>query len=169
MMSVGLERRLRAAFGRLPDPSGEASARARAGALAAFGSGNRGSRGALLLVAFAVAIAVGASAAALAATGKLHVAIGSRSKSARPIPTRLAVPPGSHGLAVVAGGKLWLATRSGLHIEGMPVSAAELSPRGLYAGGGVGSSLGSPAPGKPRPRGPHTRGGAGRGAPWPRG
>ncbi len=150
-MSVGLERRLRAAFGRLPDPSGEASARARAGALAAFGSGHRGSRGALLLVAFAVTIAVGASAAALAATGKLHVAIGSRSKSARPIPTRLAVPPGSHGLAVVAGGKLWLATRSGLHIEGMPVSAAELSPRALYAVVGIGTSLVSLAPGNRRP------------------
>src|SRR6266480_7211655 len=150
MMSVGLERRLRAAFGRLPDPSGEASARARAGALAAFGSGNRGSRGALLLVAFAITIAVGASAAALAATGKLHVAIGGRSKSARPIPTRLAVPPGSHGLAVVAGGKLWLATRSGLHIEGMPVSAAELSPRALYAVVGLGSSLVALAPGNRR-------------------
>src|SRR6266513_5447481 len=151
MMSVGLERRLRAAFGRLPDPSGEASARARAGALAAFGSGHRGSRGALLLVAFAVTIAVGASAAALAATGKLHVALGTRSKSPRPIPTRLGVPPGSHGLAVVAGGKLWLATRSGLDIEGMPVSAAELSPRALYAVVGIGTSLVSLAPGNRRP------------------
>jgi hypothetical protein len=102
-------------------------------------------------VAFAVAFAVGASAAALAATGKLHVAIGARTKTPRPIPTRPTVPPGSHGLAVVSGGKLWLATRGGLHIEGMPVSAAELSPRALYAVVGIGSSLVSLAPGNRRP------------------
>ena len=150
-MSVGLERQLRAAFGRLPDPSREASTRARAGALAVLGPSQRRSRGGLLLAAVAVAFAVGASAAALAATGKLHVAIGTRSKAPRPIPTRLGLPPGSHGLAVVAGGKLWLATRNGLHIEGMPVSAAELSPRALYAVVGIGSSLVSLAPGNRRP------------------
>jgi hypothetical protein len=61
------------------------------------------------------------------------------------------VPAGSHGVAVVAGGKLWLATRSGLRIEGMPVSAAELSPRALYAVVGIGSSLVTLAPGNRRP------------------
>src|SRR5437763_1565981 len=96
-------------------------------------------------------VSVGAGAAALAATGNLRVDIGARQKPARPVPTLLSVPPGSHGLALVAGGKLWLATRNGLRIEGMPVSAAELSPRALYAVVGLGSSLVALAPGNRRP------------------
>src|SRR6185437_11732330 len=115
-MSTELERQLRAGFGRLPKPTREASARARAAALDALGPQHRRSRGGLLLVAFAVAFVVGAG-----------------TQRPRPVPTHLSVPAGSHGIAVVAGGKLWLATRSGLRIEGMPVSAAELSPRALYA------------------------------------
>jgi hypothetical protein len=150
-MSAGLEKQLRAGFGRLPKPTREVSARARSAALAALGPSNRRSRGGLLLVAFAVAFVLGAGAAALAATGNLHVGIGARKKPARPIPTRLSVPPGSHGVAVVAGGKLWLATRRGLRIEGMPVSTAELSPRALYAVVGIGSSLVTLAPGNRRP------------------
>jgi len=150
-MSTELERQLRAGFGRLPKPSREASARARAAALAALGPSDRRSRGGILLVAFAVAFVVGAGAAALAATGNLHVRLGARAPSTRPVPTRLSVPSGSRGVAVVAGGKLWLATRGGLRIEGMPVSAAELSPRALYAVVGIGSSLLTLAPGKRRP------------------
>ena len=150
-MSAELEQQLRRAFRRLPRPSREASARARAAALDALGPSPRRSRGGLLVVAFAVAFMVGAGAAALAATGNLHVGIGPRTKPVRPIPTRLSVPPGSHGVAVVAGGKLWLATRRGLSIEGMPVSAAELSPRALYAVVGIGSSLVTLAPGHRRP------------------
>jgi hypothetical protein len=150
-MPAELEKQLRAGFGRLPKPTREVSARARSAALAALGPSNRRSRGWLLLVAFAVAFVLGAGAAALAATGNLHVRIGARMKPARPIPTRLSVPPGSHGVAVVAGGKLWLATRRGLRIEGMPVSTAELSPRALYAVVGIGSSLVTLAPGNRRP------------------
>ena len=112
-MSTELERQLRAGFGRLPKPSREASARARAAALAALGPSDRRSRGGILLVAFAVAFVVGAGAAALAATGNLHVRLGARAPSTRPVPTRLSVPSGSRGVAVVAGGKLWLATRGG--------------------------------------------------------
>jgi len=150
-MSTELERQLRAGFERLPKPTREASARARSAALAALGPNNRRSRGGLLLVAFAVAFVVGAGAAALAATGNLDVRIGARAQTVRPVPARLSVPPGSHGVAVVAGGKLWLATRGGLRIEGMPVSTAELSPRALYAVVGIGSSLVTLAPGKRRP------------------
>src|SRR5881392_577832 len=141
-MSAELEQQLRAAFGRLPKPSREASARARSAALAAIGPSGGRSSSVLVLVFVAVAFAVGAGAAALAATGNLRVDIGAR---------RLSVPPGSHGLALVAGGKLWLATRNGLRIEGMPVSAAELSPRALYAVVGLGSSLVALAPGNRRP------------------
>src|SRR5438093_1315417 len=150
-MSAELEQQLRAAFGRLPKPSREASARARSAALAAIGPSGGRSSSVLVLVFVAVAFAVGAGAAALAATGNLRVDIGARQKPARPVPTRLSVPPGSHGLALVAGGKLWLATRSGLRIEGMPVSAAELSPRALYAVVGIGSSLVVLAPGNRHP------------------
>lgn len=57
------------------------------------------------------------------------------------------MPAGTHGIAVVAGGRLWLATMSGLRIEGLRVSAAELSPRALYAVVGIGSSLVALAPG----------------------
>src|SRR5256884_350605 len=150
-MSTELERQLRAGFGRLPKPTREASARARAAALDALGPYRRRSRGGLLLVSFAVAFVIGAGAAALAATGNLHVRLGAGERPKRPVPTRLSVPAGSHGVAVVAGGKLWLATRSGLRIEGMPVSAAELSPRALYAVVGIGSSLVAVAPGNRHP------------------
>jgi hypothetical protein len=150
-MSAELEQQLRAALGRLPKPSREASGRARSAALATLGpSAGRSYRG-LVLALVAVAFAIGAGAAALAATGNLRVAIGTRQKPARAIPTRLSVPPGSHGLALVAGGKLWLATRNGFRIEGMPVSTAELSPRALYAVVGIGSSLVALAPGNRRP------------------
>jgi len=150
-MSAELEQQLRDAFGRLPKPARETSVRARSAALAALGTnGRRSSRG-LVLAFVVVAFAVGAGAAALAATGNLRVGIGARQKHVRPVPTRLSVPPGSHGLALVAGGKLWLATRSGLRIEGMPVSAAELSPRALYAVVGIGSSLVAVAPGNRHP------------------
>jgi hypothetical protein len=150
-MSTELERQLRAGFDRLPKPTREASARARTAALDALGPAHRRSRGGLLLVAFAVAFVIGAGAAALAATGNLHVRLGAGARPARPVPTRLSVPSGSHGLAVVADGRLWLATRRGLRIEGLPVSAAELSPRALYAVVGIGSSLVALAPGKRRP------------------
>jgi hypothetical protein len=150
-MSAELERQLRGAFARLPKPSREASTRARAAALTALGPPEPRSWGAIVLVACVIACAIGAGAAALAATGNLRVAIGSKPKAAAPVPTRLKVPAGSHGLAVVAGGKLWLVTRGGLRIEGMPVSTAELSPRALYAVVGIGSSLVTLAPGNRRP------------------
>ena len=150
-MSTELERQLRHAFARLPKPTRVASTRARSAALAALGPTHARSRGALVLIAVAVACAIGAGAAALAATGNLRVTIGATPKQAPRIPTRLAVPAGSNGIAVVAGGELWLATRGGLRIEGMPVSAAELSPRALYAVVGIGSSLVSLAPGDRRP------------------
>jgi hypothetical protein len=150
-MSAELERQLRDAFARLPKPTREASTRARAAALTALGPTRARSRGALVIVAVAVACAIGAGAAALAATGNLRVAIGREEQTTTTVPTRLSVPAGSNGIAVVAGGKLWLATRGGLRIEGMPVSTAELSPRALYAVVGIGSSLVTLAPGNRRP------------------
>jgi hypothetical protein len=150
-MSAELERQLRNAFARLPRPTREASARARTAALAVLGPAPPKARGALVAVALAVACTVGAGAAALAATGNLRVAIGAKQKAAPTVPSRLTVPAGSHGIAVVAGGKLWLATRGGLRIEAMPVSTAELSPRALFAVVGIGRSLVTLAPGNRRP------------------
>jgi hypothetical protein len=150
-MSAELEQRLRATFGRLPKPGRDATARARVAALGALGPTRaRRSRGGLLILAFGIAFLVGAGAAALAATGKLHVDIGARSASSPPFVSRLSVPAKTHGIAVVAGGRLWLTTRSGLRIEGLPATTAELSPRALYAVVGVGSSLIAFAPGQRR-------------------
>src|SRR6266568_7742485 len=98
-MSAELEQQLRDAFGRLPKPGRDTSARARSAALAALRTNDQRSRRGLILALVVVAFAVGAGAAALAATGNLRVGIGARQKPARPIPTRLSVPAGSHGLA----------------------------------------------------------------------
>ena len=146
-MSAELEQHLEAAFRGLPKPTRQASARARTGALAVLAPERTRSRVEVAIAVGAVAFALAAGAAALAATGNLHVKLGTPPKRERTIPTRLSVPPGTHGIAVVAGGRLWLATTSGLRIEGLPVSAAELSPRALYAVVGIGSSLVALAPG----------------------
>jgi hypothetical protein len=145
-MSNELEQRLGAALTRAR-PTRDATVRARTAALATLpASRSRSLRWVAALAAAVVLAVVGLGAAALAATGKLHVVLGaSHVRSAAP--TRLTVPPRTHGIAVVAGGKLWLATRRGMRIEGMPVSAAELSPRALYAVVGLGNSLVALAPG----------------------
>ena len=148
-MSADLERGLADAFERLPRPAAEVTARARSAALATVPP-RRGHAPRRLLVAVAVALCGAAvGAAALAAVGQLHVELGAP-RRAQPERTRLTVPPETHGIALLAGGKLWLATRGGLRIEGMPASAVELSPRALYAVVGVGSSLVALAPGRRR-------------------
>src|SRR5436190_22742403 len=106
-MSAELEQQLRAAFGRLPKPSREASARARSAALGAIGPSGGRSSSVLILVFVAVAFAVGAGAAALAATGKLPGDIGARQKPAPAAPTPLSAPPRSPRPAPVAGGNPW--------------------------------------------------------------
>jgi lipoprotein LpqB-like beta-propeller protein len=147
-MSTALERRLRRAFERLPQPTRDATRRARASALAALPGEQRRSSLVVFVAAAVVAVIVGAGAAALAATGNLHVRLGREQPSRQRVATHLQVPAGTNGFAVVADGKLWLATRRGLRIEGMAVSAAELSPRALYAAVGIGTSLVALAPGR---------------------
>src|SRR5262249_59934515 len=139
MMSDELEQRLEAAFGRLPRPTSEASARARAGALAVLEPDRKRSRVELAIGIAAVAFALGAGAAAFAATGNLHVRLGSPPKHERAIPERLSVPAGTHGIAVLAGGRLWLVTIGGLRVGGLRMSAAGLSPRAPYPIVGSGS------------------------------
>src|SRR5215472_11130634 len=109
-MSDELERRLESAFARLPRPTREASARARARTFAVLEPDRKRSRVELAIAVAAVAFALGAGAAALAATGNLHVQLGSPPKHEHAIPERLAVPAGTRGIAVVAGGRLWLTT-----------------------------------------------------------
>lgn len=147
-MSTVLERRLRRAFERLPQPTRDATRHARATALATLPAEQRRGPLAVLVVAAAVAVIIGAGAAALAATGNLHVRLGREQAGRQRVAAHLRVPGGTNGFAVVAAGKLWLATRRGLRIEGMPVSAAELSPRALYAAVGIGTSLVALAPGR---------------------
>src|SRR5918911_5512720 len=147
-MSTALERRLQRAFRRLPPPSREATGRARAAALATLPPREPRRRLGLVFAAAAVAAVLAAGAASLAATGNLHVRLGREQPRPQPAPAHLQVPHATNGIAVVAGGKLWLATRRGLRIEGMAVTAAELSPRALYAAAGVGSALVALAPGR---------------------
>src|SRR3954467_8989590 len=148
-MSAELERHLRASFGRLPKPGRDSAARARRSALSALGPSEHWRPRGLLVLAFVVIFGVGAGAV-LAATGKLHVDIGTQQPAPAPVLPRPKVPAGTHGLAIVAGGRLWLSTRNGLRIEGLPATTAELSPRALYAVVGVGSSLVAFAPGQRR-------------------
>ena len=146
-MPTELEQRLSASL-RGPRPTREATTRARSASLGTLPPTRRRSAGWILVLAAAVVVGViGLGAAALAATGKLHVVLGAP-RVAHPAPTELTLPAHTNGIALVAGGKLWLVTRRGLRIEGMPVSAAELSPRALYAVVGLGSSLVALAPGR---------------------
>jgi hypothetical protein len=163
-MSGDVERRLPGALGR-PRPSPDATARARAAVLAALPPPARRFPKRVLAAAAAALVAVALGAAALAATGTLHVDLGAKRSAPPAAPTRLRVPAGTHGIALVAGGRLWLATRRGLRIEGLPVSAAELSPRALYAVVGLGSSLVALAPG-PRRAWTHETGGRVLAAAW---
>jgi hypothetical protein len=149
-MSAELERRLRDAFA-APRPTQQVTRRARASVLEALPPAHRHGRRRRLVVALgAVAAATALGAAALGASGQLHVDLGAREPRLAPVRTQLTLPPRTNGIAVVAGGRLWLATRRGLRIEGMPASTAELSPRALYAVVGLGSSLVALAPGKRR-------------------
>src|SRR5947207_12416511 len=135
-MSDEREQRLEAAFRRLPKPTREASGRARAVALAVLAPDRTRSRLELAIAVVVVAFALGAGAAALAATGNLHVKLGSPAKHERAIPARLSVPRGTHGIAGVAGGRRSRSARKGLRIEGLPVSAPQLRPRAPYGADG---------------------------------
>jgi hypothetical protein len=149
------EDRIAAALDALPGPGAEATARARRSALDALPlppapRRSRRRRRTIALVLAGAGIAAATAGLGLAATGCLDVRIGAEAPRAAPVPRvppgRVLVPPPLHGVAVVAGGRLWLGTRDGLRIEGLPVSAAELSPNALYAAVGIGRSLVAMAP-----------------------
>ncbi len=146
-----LERRLRRTLRELPDADDAARARAEAAALAALPPAPRRRR--WPLVAGGLLAAAVVAGAALAATDRLDVRIGAPSAprpapaaTDGPAPGRLALPAGASGLGAVVDGRLWLRTAGGLGVQGLAVTAAELSPRALYAAVGIGSSLVAMAP-----------------------
>ncbi len=143
-MSNELESRLEAALGGLPDADEVTRGRARRAALDALPRPGRRRQGRLaVLLAAALALFI-LAAAALAAIGTLHVALAPKQQRS-PVPTGISTPPGAHGIALVSGGRLWLAA-GGAKIEGLRASAADLSPHALYAAVGVGRSLVVTAP-----------------------
>jgi len=99
-----------------------------------------------VLVLAAALVLLGVAAGALAAAGALHVGFGEPSRHPQRATSHLVVPLGVHGIAATVSGRLWLSTSSGLRLEGLPVSAAELSPHALYVAIGVGNSLVAMAP-----------------------
>lgn len=145
-----LDRRLRSALQSLPEADEAARERAirRAVALAPAQARRRPWRRRLTLSLCAAAIAIG-TGAALAGTGVIDVRVGPPERTAAPAlgsSRPLALPPGADGVAVVAGGRLFLRTRSGVGIEGLGVSTAELSPNSLYVAVGIGDSLAALSP-----------------------
>lgn len=154
----GPEERTRRALAGLPGPSAEATERARRAALDALPEAvprPRRRRRALLAVGLAAALAIATAGIALATTGRLEVRVGSDTPSERvaaaPPVGRIVLPEGVGGIAAIAGGRLWMASRTGFRVEGLAVTAAELSPNARYAAAGIGDSLVVLAPDGRRP------------------
>src|SRR5919201_101947 len=146
-MSSELEPRLKRALHDLPGPTRAAGERARTAALAVIPARPRShGRRRLAVVAVAVAVVAALGAAALAATGRIHVKLGTSHPAAPVAPTPLVLPRGTHGVALVAGGRLWVAARGGARIEGWRATAAALSPGARYVAVGMGRSLIAMAP-----------------------
>jgi hypothetical protein len=146
-MSSELERRLAGVFAEAPDPDPGAGEKALHRALRALQPAvpaRRGLRTAVLAFAAAVVLLV-IAAGSLAAAGALHVSFGAKPKP-RPTTTQLVLPRGANGIAAVVDGRLSVATRDGLGLQGRPVTSAALSPRALYVAAGLGDSLAAMAP-----------------------
>ena len=143
MVSSELERRLSETLRGLPGASEEVETRARAAALDALAPRQAPThlRRRLLTFVLAVLALFAVGAAALAAIGTIHVRLGETKKQLPAPHARLSLPAGAHGFAVLAGGKLAFVTRAGFRMEGLPVTAAAVSPRALYVAVGIGHSL----------------------------
>jgi hypothetical protein len=152
-VSSEIERRLEQLLTELPEPDHDVTERVLARTLEALPVRETrlrrrvGSVAITLAGAFALlAIAAGA----LAAAGALHVSIGRSPRPARTpnSATRagLSLPSGAGGIAAVINGRLWLTTSNGMRLQGLPVSAAALSPHALYVAAGIGDSLVAMAP-----------------------
>jgi hypothetical protein len=141
-MSSELERRLEGMLGAAPKPDPGAGEEALGRALAALPPGapaRRGFRGAVVVFAV-VALLLALAAGSLAAVGALHVSLGEK-KQEPPAAIPLSLPTGANGIAAIVDGKLSVVTKSGFRLQGLPVSAAALSPHALYVAAGIGHSL----------------------------
>jgi hypothetical protein len=144
-MSSELERQLSAAFAEAPEPdpgAGEEALHRALRALHPTAPARRGLRTAVLAFAAVVVLLV-IAAGSLGAAGALHISIGAKPKP-RPT-TQLVLPQGANGAAAIVDGRLSVITRAGSQ-QGLPVSAAALSPRALYVAAGIGKSLVAMAP-----------------------
>ena len=138
-----IEERLSQALRGLPDAPPQARDRAVRRAIESA-SPRRSVRGRPLALAAAAAVAVIGAGAALAGTGTLRVSVGTDTQAARvqTSTTRgLSLPPGAHGIAVLAGGRVHLRTRGDVGIDGLRATAVALSPNALYLALGQRRSL----------------------------
>jgi hypothetical protein len=146
-MSSELERRLEGLLREAPEPDPGAEEKALHRALRALqpaAPARRGLRTAVLAFA-AAAILLAIAAGSLAAAGGLHVSFGTK-PTTPPAHVPLTLPKGANGIAAIVDGKLSVVTKSGFRLQGLPVSAAALSPHALYVAAGIGHSLVAMAP-----------------------
>ncbi|HZD87936.1 MAG TPA: hypothetical protein VE088_08020 [Gaiellaceae bacterium] len=143
-MSSDLERRLEGFLREAPEPGPEVGERALARALRALEVPARLPRRRLRAVAILAAAALvllGLAAGSLAAAGALHVSFGHPRKHTTAPARTLTLPRGADGIAAVVDGRLSVVTRGGFRLQGLPVTAAALSPHALYVAAGIGDSL----------------------------
>jgi len=146
-MSSELERRLEAMLDDAPEPdpgAGEKALHRALQSLQPVAPSHRGLRTAVLVFAAAVVLLV-IAAGSLAAAGALHVSFGAKAKP-RPPAVQLTLPRGADGIAGIVDGRLAVVTKSGFRLQGLPVSAAALSPHALFVAAGIGNSLVAMAP-----------------------
>jgi hypothetical protein len=137
-------------FSELPEADAEVSDRALTRALAALPTPRLAPRPparTLAILTTAAVVLLASTAGALAAAGALHVSFGASSPNQKTATvSQLTVPPGARGIAAVVDGRLWLTTSSGFRLQGLPVTAAALSPHALYVAAGIGHALVAIAP-----------------------
>ena len=146
-MSSELEQRLAAMLADAPEPdpgAGEKALHRALQSLQPVAPAHRGLRTAVLVFATAVILLV-VAAGSLAAAGALHVSFGAKAKP-RPAAVQLTLPRGAAGIAAIVDGRLAMVTKSGFRLQGLPVSAAALSPHALFVAVGIGNSLVAMAP-----------------------
>jgi hypothetical protein len=141
-MSSELEQQLETMFVDAPEPDPGAGEKALHRALRALQPAIPAHRGIrTVALAFAAAVVLLAVAAgSLAEAGALHVSLGTKAKKP-PAPTQLTLPKGANGIAAVVNGRLSVVTHGGFRLQGVPASAAALSPHALYVAAGIGDSL----------------------------
>jgi hypothetical protein len=148
-MSSDLERRLEGLLADAPEPEAGAGEQALHRALRALrppAPARRGLRTAVVVFATALVLLV-IAAGSLAAVGALHVSFGAKAKpKPHPVTTQLSLPGDANGIAALVDGRLSVVIKGGFRLQGLPASAAALSPHALFVAAGVGDSLVAMAP-----------------------